>query len=128
MAWYRDINRCFDPPGAMAVGAVPRSPSAAIGCLALYGLGTLAAGRSVGLLAAVLLMVNPLFRIHARRAMSDVPSESFVLARLLLALLSWKNLWNGRSLAVAWVEALLAGLSTGLARLAKLERATAPRW
>ena len=32
-----------------------------------------------GTIAAILLMLNPLYRLHAHRAMSDVPCEAFML-------------------------------------------------
>jgi 4-amino-4-deoxy-L-arabinose transferase-like glycosyltransferase len=126
VAWYRDINRRFDPPGAMAAARWPTVAIGVTGCLALYGLGTLAGGRLVGVVAAVLLIENPLFRVHARRAMSDVPAESFVLVALFLALLAWKNLWHRRSLAAAWLKVIFSGVATGLALLSKLSGLLAP--
>ena len=71
----------FDPPGALAAARVPMVVVGAIGCLAVYGIGVLAGGAAVGLLAALLLMANPLYRLHARRAMSDVPVRGVHAAR-----------------------------------------------
>ena len=51
---------------------VPMVVVGAIGCLTVYGIGLAAGGHSVGLLAASLLAMNPLYRLHARRAMSDI--------------------------------------------------------
>ena len=68
-----------------------------LGCLSIYALGTIAFDRRVGWLSSLLLMANPLYRMHARRAMSDVPAEAFLLASLALGLLAWKRMLVDRS-------------------------------
>jgi hypothetical protein len=65
-------------------------------------------------------MANPLFRIHARRAMSDVPCESFVMLGLFFGLAGWRSLLGGGSFRVNWLGAVLAGVFAGLALLSKL--------
>ena len=42
-----------------------------------------------GSLAAFLLMIDPLYSLHAHRAMADVPCEAFMLASLAIALSVW---------------------------------------
>ncbi|MGE5755376.1 MAG: hypothetical protein ACM35G_06635 [Planctomycetaceae bacterium] len=90
-AWYADINRRFDPPGALVVARRPSVLFGALGCAAIYGLGLQARDRRVGALAALLLMANPLERLHARRAMADVPTEALMLASAALALWAWRR-------------------------------------
>jgi 4-amino-4-deoxy-L-arabinose transferase-like glycosyltransferase len=119
-AWYANIDLKVGQPGALTVARVPIAAVGVAGCLAVYGLGTLAAGRLVGLVATFLLMLNPLYRMQARRAMSDVPSEAFVLVALFFGLLTWKTLLSGRPARGAWAAVVSAGVSAGLALLSKL--------
>jgi len=122
LAWYQPGNTGlrFDPPGGLTVARVPIVMVGALGCLAIYGIGVLAGGRAVGLLAALFLMANPLYRLHARRAMSDVPCEAFVLLGLFFALWAWGRRLSGRPAVVAWFSAGAGGVSAGLAVLSKL--------
>jgi 4-amino-4-deoxy-L-arabinose transferase-like glycosyltransferase len=80
----------------------------------------MARDRPTGLVAALLLMINPLYFVHARRAMADVLVEAFALACLALVLWAWRRLLCGRSGAAAWIASALAGVAAGLAALAKL--------
>jgi 4-amino-4-deoxy-L-arabinose transferase-like glycosyltransferase len=119
-AWYLNINT---PVGSAEMLDAARWPSVllgALGCLAVYGLGLLVEGRTVGVIAALLLAINPLYRMHARRAMSDVPTEFFILSTAVVALWAWR-----RTLAQGWgvgpaLVGLAAGALAGLALLSKL--------
>jgi 4-amino-4-deoxy-L-arabinose transferase-like glycosyltransferase len=93
--------------------------------VALYLLGAIAFDRRVGVLAAVLLMVNPLYQTHARRAMSDIPAEAFILVSLAAALWAWTRLLAGRHGPSTWLVTMAAGACAGLAVLAKLSGALA---
>ena len=62
-----------------------------------------------GALAAIALMFNPLYRLHAHRAMSDVPSEAFTLVALALFLWWWQRVWCGRYGLATVAAPLLAG-------------------
>jgi 4-amino-4-deoxy-L-arabinose transferase-like glycosyltransferase len=124
-AWYADINRRFYTPGAEVAARRPSVLFGALGCAAIYALGLLARDRRVGLLAAGLLLVNPLYYHHARRAMSDVPAEALILGSLALGLWAWRRFLVGRVGAGSWLLAALAGLCGGLATLAKLNGALA---
>ena len=97
----------------------------ALGCVAVFGLGTLAGDRRVGALAALLLIVNPLFRLHARRAMSDVSAEALILCSAWGALWAWRRRLAGDSGPMPWVASAVAGVCAGLAALAKLNGALA---
>ena len=72
---------------ACRAARVPMVIIGAFGCVAIYAIGAQAFGRASGLLAAGLLMVSPLYYLHARRAMSDVPAESCGLA-------PWRSAWR----------------------------------
>jgi hypothetical protein len=124
-AWYGDTSSRFDPPGALTAARRPIVLVGALGCIALYGLGVLASGRAVGAFAALLLMVNPLYRTHARRAMSDVPCEAFMLLALFFALWTCRRVLSGRSLPAACFGATAAGVAAGLSLLSKVSGALA---
>jgi 4-amino-4-deoxy-L-arabinose transferase-like glycosyltransferase len=124
-SWYGDTSLRFDPPGALAAARIPSVVLGALGCVAIYGLGVLAAGRGVGALAALLLVMNPLYHTHARRAMSDVPCEAFVLICLFFSLWAWRQLLSGRSARLAWLGSGTAGIAAGLAILSKFSGALA---
>jgi hypothetical protein len=124
-AWYDNALLRFEPPGALTIARVPTVLVGALGCIAVYGIGVLVAGRRVGALAALLLVINPLYRLLARRAMSDVPCEAFLLAALFFALWGWKRWLSGRPGVAAWASAVAAGACAGLALLSKLSGALA---
>lgn len=119
-AWYRDTSSRFDGPGGLTAARVPSVVVGAIGCVAVYGIGVLVAGPEVGLAAALLLVANPLYRLHARRAMSDVPCEAFLNTGLFFALLSWKSALAGGSPARVGTGALGSGVAAGLSLLSKM--------
>jgi hypothetical protein len=119
-SWFLDTSRRFDPPGALVLVRWPFVVGGALGCVAIYVVGTLARNRPTGLLAALLLMINPLYRMHARRAMADVLVEAFVLICLAMWLWLWKRALAGRVGPAGWIAAVLAGLAAALAALAKL--------
>ncbi|MDG3006291.1 phospholipid carrier-dependent glycosyltransferase [Paludisphaera mucosa] len=118
-AWYGDTSNRYGPPRVLTVSRAPSIVLGAIGCVALAVIGGLAFDLRVGLVAAVLLMLNPLYALHAHRAMSEAPCEAFLMVALALALAAWK-----RALApetgwrlMLWLPA--TGLATALAVLAK---------
>ncbi len=119
-AWYGNTSLRFDPPGALTAARAPMVVVGAVGVVAVYGLGVLAAGRGVGVLAALLLAANPLFRLQSRRAMSDAPCEAFLLVALFFALLAWQRALAGRSRPRTWLVATAAGVFAGLSILSKL--------
>jgi 4-amino-4-deoxy-L-arabinose transferase-like glycosyltransferase len=112
--WYRK----YAPFGTSATLTAARWPSlvlGSLGCMALFGCGTLVKDSRLGAIAAILFMVNPLYSLHAHRAMSDVPCEAFVTIALGLALLSWKWAWSTRPPAACILISSLSGLAAGLA-------------
>ena len=121
VAWYRDPGSQFVSKPALVAARRPSVFFGAMGCLAIYALGTLALDRRLGFVSAFLLMVNPLYEMHARRAMSDVPAEALILATAAVGLWAWKRLLAGRR-SIGPVVGLVAGAGVlgGLATLAKL--------
>jgi 4-amino-4-deoxy-L-arabinose transferase-like glycosyltransferase len=129
-AWYEDTSRRFETPGSLAVARLPMVPLGALGCVAAYAIARRAFGPSTALVAAGLLIASPLYYLHARRAMSDIPAEASGLIALALGLAAW-SLWLGPGDAIgrgrlvvralgAFALALLAGAFVGLATLCKL--------
>jgi hypothetical protein len=119
-SWFLDTSRRFDPPGALVLVRWPFVAGGVLGCVAIYVLGTLARDWRTGLVAALLLMINPLYRMHARRAMADVLVEAFLLTCLAQWLWLWKRSLAGRVGPGGWIAAALAGIAAAFAALAKL--------
>jgi hypothetical protein len=117
-AWYDHYGH-FGTPLTLWVARLPILLVGAIGCVAIFGCGALIKDRRVGVIAAVALMFNPLYRLLAHRAMSDVPSEAFSLAALATSLWWWQIVWSGRSVRRAMLLPGVAGFCAGLALLSK---------
>jgi 4-amino-4-deoxy-L-arabinose transferase-like glycosyltransferase len=124
--WYADAHTRFGPPAALTVARLPFIATAVLGCLALFGCGGLVGGRWLGAVAALLLMTNPLYRLHAHRAMSDVPCESFMIAALGLALWGSTRIWSGRGIGSGLLLFMAAGVCAGLSIVCKLNGLLAP--
>jgi hypothetical protein len=119
--WYANTSARFETAETLTRARRPSVILGALGCVAIFVLGTLARDRRVGLAAAVLLAVNPLYRLHARRAMADVPAEALVLATAAVGLWAWQATLAGRRSVLFRLAAVVgAGVLGGLAVLAKL--------
>jgi 4-amino-4-deoxy-L-arabinose transferase-like glycosyltransferase len=116
--WYLNYWQHGDLK-TLVVARLPILALGALGCVAILGCGLLIKDFWVGGIAAVLLMLNPLYRLHAHRAMSDVPYESFTLVALGLGLWAWKRIWSGRVGVSTVLGALGAGVAAGLSVLCK---------
>lgn len=123
--WYNDISRVVGTPAMLWAARWPSVVLGALGCVAVYALGTLSAGRRAGVLAALLLMANPLYRLHARRAMSDVPTEAFLVTALAVGLWAWQRTLARGPKPLAWFMMLGSGVLAGLAVLCKFNGALA---
>ena len=125
LAWYQDaVSYRFGTLETLVAARWPSVLLGALGCALLFGLGVLAHGRCAGAIAALLLMINPLYHKLARRAMYDVPAEALTLATIALALWAWRRTLAGSWRFVPWLTtALIVGVLGGLAVLAKLNGA-----
>jgi hypothetical protein len=123
VAWYQNPNVRFTTPEQLRVARIPSLILGAVGVAALFALGYQIAGAPLGWTSVLLLIANPLYRLHARRAMSDAPAEALTLLALAIGLHAWRlTLANSTprprlSALLAWIA---AGAFAGLATLAKL--------
>jgi 4-amino-4-deoxy-L-arabinose transferase-like glycosyltransferase len=108
--WYFDTSLRVGTPEMLEVARVPSVLLGSVGCVALFAIGCMGGGRRMGVVAAFFLMLNPLYSLHARRAMADVPAEAFILASAAVALWGWQHIL-GRG---GWLPPVLAGLVSGV--------------
>ncbi|MBX6313050.1 MAG: phospholipid carrier-dependent glycosyltransferase [Isosphaeraceae bacterium] len=114
--WYGNTSYRAESPAMLVVARWPSVLSGALGCVAIFALGTLAFDLRAGLLAALFLMLNPLYRLLARRAMADAPAEALILVTAAVALWAWRGTLSGRwpipaRLAIGPVLGVLGGLA-----------------
>jgi 4-amino-4-deoxy-L-arabinose transferase-like glycosyltransferase len=124
--WYENPRSTFGPPETLTIARVPFILAAAGGCLAMFGFGTLVGGRWVGTIAALLLIINPLYRLHAHRSMSEAPCEAFLIAAMGLGLLAWKHAWTARHPWVSLLGFAMVGVCSGLSILCKFNGLITP--
>jgi hypothetical protein len=125
-AWFGNTKTPLANPRMVAAARWPSAAFGALGCAAIFALGTSIRDRRTGVLAAVLLAASPLYHMHARRAMSDVYAESLTLATLAVALRAWRGTLAGRLRVRPGVASVVAaGVLGGLAVLSKLSGALA---
>lgn len=96
---------------------VPSVALAAGSAVLLYWLGSLFAGHLAGVVAAALLLGNPLMRDHIVRAIPEPALVFFVLLALWLAAVGTRR---GRGGGLPIVSALGVGVALGLALQSKL--------
>ena len=118
--WY-DNYHAFGGTATLRRRAVDRHPLGALGCLALFACGAMVKDARTGTLAAIFLMIDPLYSQQAHRAMADVPCEAFMLASLAdRALGVGAHLGEGTGTSSRSVLPVFAGLLAGMALLCKL--------
>jgi hypothetical protein len=117
--WYYWNYKSVGDYRMLAIARVPFVLLGVAGCIAIFGCGVLLKDTRVGGIAAALLVLNPLYRLHAHRAMSDVPCEALMIAALAIALWIGRHIWCGRSGAIALLGPILAGFAAGGALLCK---------
>ena len=120
-AWYDHYGH-FGTSLTLSVARLPILFVGALGCVAIFACGVLIKDGRVGTIAAVALMFNPLYRLLAHRAMSDVPSEAFTLAALAVFLWWWQRVWSGRFGVATVVLPCLAGTCAGLVAALQVQR------
>lgn len=118
--WYGNIETRVGTDVELFAGRLPIPLFGALGVVAAFALGTVAFSTRVGVLGALLLFFNPLYSLHAARAMSDVPAESLLVASVACGLWAWKSSWRDGPGRGWWLGTLGAGVFAGLAILSKL--------
>jgi len=120
--WFQNIRQPLVSWEMIFTARWPVVLLGGLGVAAIYALASLGTGNSrVGMVAALLLILDPLFRLHARRAMSDVPAEALTLATEAVALAAWCGCLAVRPRASRLIRLFLAtGICLGLATLSKL--------
>ena len=122
--WMNWMRGDFSPPSDPRVLFWARVPSALFGIggvVAAYFIGLQLHTRLTGVMAALLLLANPLYLTHARRAMSDSFTECLFIAAVAVALWGSKEVWRPRIRRGSWMVFISAeSLLCGLAALAKL--------
>jgi 4-amino-4-deoxy-L-arabinose transferase-like glycosyltransferase len=99
---------------------IPSTLCGAAGCLGLYVIGALVLDRKTAWFAFLLLLINPLYGLLARRAMSDIPCESMVIGSVAFGLIAWRRFLEGQTRSIsAWLSMTFAGLFAGFAILCK---------
>ncbi len=116
--WYRNYQQ-FGTQATLVAARVPTIVLAALGCVSLFACGVLVKDWRVGAVAALFLLVNPVYSLHAHRAMSDVPCESLLVTGLWASLWAWRRTWTTGWGAAVFLASWVAGLSVGLALLCK---------
>jgi 4-amino-4-deoxy-L-arabinose transferase-like glycosyltransferase len=116
--WYDHYGH-FGSPAALWVARLPIIFVGALGCVAMFACGLLIKDLRTGLLAAFALMLNPLYQLHAHRAMSDVPCEAFALVGVVLFLSFCQRVWAGRHGALLALLPVASGVALGLSLLSK---------
>jgi hypothetical protein len=119
-AWYDDTSYRWGTTPQLVAARIPSVLMGAIGCVAIFALGVQVRDATTGWLAAGLLVINPLYRLHAHRAMSEAPCEALSLIALAVGLWAWNALLSPRKgIVLGWIGMAAAGLFAGLAILAK---------
>jgi 4-amino-4-deoxy-L-arabinose transferase-like glycosyltransferase len=116
--WYRFYGRYGDERTLM-LARLPSVALGALGVLAIFGCGILIKDRRAGVVAAALLIINPLYRLHAHRAMSDVPCEALSIAALAAFLWAGVRIWRGSYRVPVFLATALAGIAAGGSLLCK---------
>jgi 4-amino-4-deoxy-L-arabinose transferase-like glycosyltransferase len=117
--WYGNSHYTWGSPRVLTTARLPSIPLAAIGCMAIFALGVLVKDEKTGWIAAVLLAVDALYRLHAHRAMSEAPCEAFSLLALAMGLWAWRAILAQRNTMRGVFGLMLAGCLAGVAILAK---------
>jgi 4-amino-4-deoxy-L-arabinose transferase-like glycosyltransferase len=117
--WYSNIHYQFGDRDTLLAARIPIALLGALGGVALFGFGVLVKDRRVGTVAAALLILNPLYALHAHRAMSEIPYEAFLVTALALGLSAMRRFSTGGHRMGSLLLVVLAGMAAGLSILCK---------
>ncbi len=87
--------------------------------MATFAIGSIIRDQRTGVIAAFLLAVNPLYSLHAHRAMSEASCEAFLLVAVALGLKAWKLLLSHGTIIPSLLLLIAAGCSAGLSIVSK---------
>ncbi len=119
LAWYDNTSYRWGTERELVIARLPSIVLGAAGCVATFVLGTILRDERTGAIAALLLAINPLYGLHAHRAMSEAGCEAFLLVAMALGLLAWKSLLSRGSSALSLLLLIASGCSAGLSILSK---------
>ncbi len=119
LAWYDNTAHRWGTERDLVIARLPSIVLGAVGCVAIFAIGTMVCHERTGAIAAFLLAVNPLYSLHAHRAMSEAGCEAFLLVAVALGLLAWKSLLSRGPIAPSLLLSIAAGSSAGLSILSK---------
>jgi 4-amino-4-deoxy-L-arabinose transferase-like glycosyltransferase len=119
LAWYDNTSQRWGTERELLVARLPSIVLGAAGCVAIFAIGTILRDERTGAIAAFLLAINPLYSLHAHRAMSEAGCEAFLLAAVALGLRAWKSLLSRGPIAPSLLLLIAAGCSAGLSILSK---------
>ncbi len=106
-AWIQNSNLKIGTPGMLWAARWPSVILGALGCVAIFFLGTALRDRRAGVLAAVLLMIDPLYVQQSRRAVGDAACESLIMGSTVLSLWAWRRTLSGRIGAASGISVAL---------------------
>jgi 4-amino-4-deoxy-L-arabinose transferase-like glycosyltransferase len=119
LAWYDNTAHRWGTERTLLIARLPSIVLGAVGCVAIFATGSILRDRQTGEIAAVLLAINPLYALHAHRAMSEAGCEAFLLVAVALGLKAWKSLLERGPSAPSLLLLIAAGCSAGLSILSK---------
>jgi 4-amino-4-deoxy-L-arabinose transferase-like glycosyltransferase len=119
LAWYSDTSSRWGTERELVIARLPSIVLGAVGCVAVFAIGTILRDERTGAIAAFLLAINPLYSLHAHRAMSEAGCEAFLLVAVALGLLAWKSLLARGPIVPSLLLLIAAGCSAGLSILSK---------
>jgi 4-amino-4-deoxy-L-arabinose transferase-like glycosyltransferase len=119
LSWYDDTSYKWGAPHILTIARLPSILLGALGCVAIFTIGVQVKDERVGLIAAFLLAVNPLYRLHAHRAMSEASCEALLLLALAIGLRGWRTTLSSPGVVKGLVMLLAAGGMAGLSVLSK---------
>jgi 4-amino-4-deoxy-L-arabinose transferase-like glycosyltransferase len=119
LLWYANTSYRWGTARELITARLPSIFVGGIGCAAIFALGVLIRDERTGWIAAVLLAINPLYRLHAHRAMSEAPCEALILLSLASGLWAWRETLARPGGSRAWMMLIPAGCLAGLSILAK---------
>jgi 4-amino-4-deoxy-L-arabinose transferase-like glycosyltransferase len=119
IAWYENTSYRWGTERELVIARLPSIVLGALGCVAIFAIGTILRDQETGGFAAFLLAINPLYSLHAHRAMSEASCEAFLLVAVALGLRAWKSLLSHGPIAPNLLLLIAAGCSAGLSIVSK---------